>query len=203
MGVIASVVGYAAFSAARRLISDERMGSLVGGFAGAWLSVVLAAAATALQLAFSGTSAFSVALPAMVGVHVLIGIGEGLITLGALAFVMATRHDLLTASAVNTSSSRAWWLAGLLIALAFTLLSPLASSSPDGLERVAEDNDFLDAAKAPPFEVLADYLFPGIENEAAATILAGAVGTVIVFAIGYVLARLIAGLLRSRHASSS
>jgi len=30
------------------------------------------------------------------------------------------------------------------------LLSPLASSSPDGLERVAEDKGFIDAAEAPP-----------------------------------------------------
>jgi cobalt/nickel transport system permease protein len=203
MGVISSVVGYATFTAVKRLLSDERLGTLVGGFAGAWLSVVLAAAATALQLAFSGTSAFDVAMPAMLGVHVLIGIGEGLITAGALAFVMATRRDLLVAGETVTATGHVWWLAGLTIALAVTLLSPLASSSPDGLERVAEEKGFLDTAQDPSFKVIADYLFPGIENESLATILAGVVGTVVVFGIGYALASLVASLRRSRRAPSS
>ena len=203
MGVISSIVGYATFTAVRRVVSDERLGTLVGGFAGAWLSVVLSAAATALQLAFSGTSAFDVAMPAMVGVHVLVGIGEGLITAGALAFILTTRRDLLMATATTTSLGRTWWIAGLVIALALTLLSPLASSSPDGLERVAEDKGFIDAAEDPPFQIVADYLFPGIENEAIATILAGIVGTVLVCGIGYAVAYLIAIWRRSRRAPSS
>ncbi len=203
MAVISSVVGYATFTAVKRWSRDERTGALAGGFAGAWLSVVLAAVATALQLAFSGTSAFDVALPAMLGVHVLIGIGEGLITTGALAFVMTTRPDLLTAEAVGRPSRRAWWLAGLGIALVLALVSPLASGSPDGLERVAEDKGFIDAAQDPSFEIIADYLFPGVENEALATILAGVVGTVIVFGIGYALAYLILNLRRSRRAPSA
>jgi cobalt/nickel transport system permease protein len=203
MAVISSIAGYATFTAARRLVTDERLGTLAGGFAAAWLSVMLAAAATALQLALSGTSDFGVAMPAMLGVHVLIGVGEGLVTAGALAFVMATRRDLLAASATGTFSGRSWWLAGLLIALAVALLSPLASGSPDGLERVAEDQGFIETAKDPPYQIVADYLFPGIENEAAATILAGIVGTIVVFGLGYAVAYLVANLRRSRRASSS
>jgi hypothetical protein len=84
-----------------------------------------------------------------------------------------------------------WWVAGLLLALGVALLSPLASPHPDGLERVAEDQGFLDRAQDPPFQVIADYLFPGIENEAVATVLAGLVGTLIVFALGYGLALLL------------
>ncbi len=203
MAVISSIVGYAIVTAGRRLISDERTAMLVGGFGAGWLSVMFAAAATALQLAFSGTSAFGVAMPALLGVHALIGIGEGLITAGALAFVMATRRDLLAVVEGGTFSSRVWWLAGLFITLVVTLLSPLASSSPDGLERVATDQGFADTARDAPYEVIADYLFPGVQNEAAATILAGIVGAVAVFGVGYAVARLIVGLRRSRHAPSS
>ncbi len=76
-----------------------------------------------------------------------------------------------------------WWIVGFLIALALTLLSPLASSSPDGLERVAEDKGYLSKAKDAPYHLIADYVFPWVPNEAAATILAGIVGTVIVFAV--------------------
>ncbi len=80
---------------------------------------------------------------------------------------------------------------GLGIALVIAFLSPLASSDPDGLERVAEDEEFLDEAKEPPYEVISDYLFPGVENENVATVLAGISGVLIVallaFGIGFVL----------------
>jgi cobalt/nickel transport system permease protein len=203
MAIITPVVGYAAFSAIKRLIGDERLGTLLGGFLAAWLSVVVSALATAIQLALSGTSAFNVAVPAMLGVHLFIGIGEGLITAGALAFVLSTQAELLTTAASITSSSRVWWVVGLLVALILALLAPLASSSPDGLERVAEDQGFLNAAEEPPYEIIADYLFPGVENEDAATILAGIVGTVLVFGVGYGLAYLIVSVRRSRRATSS
>ena len=83
---------------------------------------------------------------------------------------------------------RYWWLIGLLIAFAVALLSPLASPHPDGLERVAENQGFLDRAKDAPYEVVPDYVFPGIGNEAVATIVAGLVGTLVVFGIAYSLA---------------
>jgi cobalt/nickel transport protein len=73
-------------------------------------------------------------------------------------------------------------LVGLGIALVVTLFSPLASSKPDGLERVAEDNAFLDKGKAPPYKVIADYAFPWVDNEDAATILGGVVGVAVVAA---------------------
>ena len=63
--------------------------------AAAWLSVEAAAVATALELVVSNTSSADVALPALVGVHALIGIGEALITLGALGLIRAARPDLL------------------------------------------------------------------------------------------------------------
>ena len=74
-----------------------------------------------------------------------------------------------------------WWIAGYFIALAVTLLAPFASASPDGLERVAEDQGFIDTARDAPYAVIADYVFPGIESEALATILAGVIGVTIIF----------------------
>ncbi len=84
-----------------------------------------------------------------------------------------------------------WWLAGLAVCLLLVLFSPLASSSPDGLERVAEDKGFISLAGEAPFQIIADYVFPGIENEAAATILAGLIGTLLLFGMVYGLARLL------------
>ena len=84
-----------------------------------------------------------------------------------------------------------WWVIGLLLALGVALLSPLASPHPDGLERVAEDEGFLDQAEDAPFQVIPDYSFPGIENEAVATIVAGLAGTTLLFGLGYALAWLL------------
>jgi len=78
-----------------------------------------------------------------------------------------------------------WWLIALLVCLAVASLSPLASSSPDGLERVAEDKGFIDTGQEAPFQVIADYVFPGIANETLATILAGLIGTFILFGVAY------------------
>ncbi len=63
--------------------------------------------------------------------------------------------------------------------------------SPDGLERVAEDEGFSSLARESPFSLAADYLFPGIENETLAIMLAGWLGTVVLFGVAYGLARLI------------
>ena len=84
-----------------------------------------------------------------------------------------------------------WWLVALLVCLALAVLSPLASSAPDGLERVAEDQGFLALSGPSPLSVLSDYVFPGIRNQAAATMLAGVTGVLLLFAVAYGLARLV------------
>lgn len=88
--------------------------------------------------------------------------------------------------------NKRWWIVGLGLALLVAVLSPLASSHPDGLERVAEDQGFIDRALAPVFELIPDYAFPGIDNEALSTIMAGVVGTAIMFLLMFGLGRLLA-----------
>ena len=88
-----------------------------------------------------------------------------------------------------------WWHYALIISLLIAVLSPLASSSPDGLERVAEDKGFTDLAWEAPFHIIADYVFPGMENEAVATICSGLIGTLILFGLVYG----VAWLLKSRR----
>jgi hypothetical protein len=63
-----------------------------------------------------------------------------------------------------------------------------ASADPDGLERVAEDIGFLDAAEGSPFRVIADYVFPGVDGPLA-TILAGIVGVALVFGLLWLVGR--------------
>jgi hypothetical protein len=88
-------------------------------------------------------------------------------------------------------SRRARWFGliavGLAIAIGITFFSPFASGSPDGLERVAEDEGFLEEAEGPSYNVIADYAFPGIADERLATALAGVVGVLIVGGVGLVI----------------
>ncbi len=79
-------------------------------------------------------------------------------------------------------------LAGLLIAVAITLfLSPFASQSPDGLEKVAEDKGFIHKGEEKEIfsAPIPDYAVPGVKNEGMATSLAGLIGTLVVFAAAY------------------
>jgi cobalt/nickel transport system permease protein len=188
MALVGVAVGYAVYRTVRKLAGDKNWGLFAGGFAAGWLSVVIAALLCALQLAISGTSPANIAVPAMGGIHMLIGVGEGLITAGALAFLYAARRDLLMAGKAQISVNRGLWIGGLAIAIVLAVLSPLASSHPDGLEWVAEQQGFIEAAREAPYQLIPDYVFPGIPNEAVATIVAGIFGVLIVFVVTYLIA---------------
>ena len=183
MGLIGVAVSYMVYRSIQWLASGRKWGVFVGGYAAAWLSIEIAALAVALQLALSGTSPANIAIPAMGGVHALIGIGEGLITLGALAFIHSTRRDLLTAGETRPAGGAAVWIGGWVISIALAIASPLASANPDGLEWVAEQKGFLEFARGPLYNLIPDYVFPGVSDNALATILAGILGTLIVFGV--------------------
>ena len=95
MAVVGVLVGWVAYTTFRRILGDRTWAMMVSGFAAAWLSVFVASLVAAAELAISGTSPWVVVLSAMGLVHVFIGIGEGLITVGVLAFLQAARPDLL------------------------------------------------------------------------------------------------------------
>jgi type IV secretory pathway VirB2 component (pilin) len=86
----------------------------------------------------------------------------------------------------------AWVIGGLLVALVVVVTAALfASGDPDGLERVAEDQGFDGAAQDSPFELIADYIFPGIDGPMA-TVVAGVIGVIVVFGIVWLVGRLLA-----------
>jgi len=84
---------------------------------------------------------------------------------------------------------RSPWLWIGVLAFVLAVLSPLASSLPDGLEKVAEGLGFAAKDKGPLFKVMPDYCFPWVGNEALATVLSGLLGAAIVLVIGYLMAR--------------
>jgi len=182
MGVLAAFSGFFTYRLVRRYAGASRGATLAAASAAGWISVMVAAVATALELAVSGTSPLVLATAAMAGVHAFIGIGEGLITMAAVGLLLATRPDVVQGGAVAPGQrSASYVLVGLGIALLVALFSPLASSSPDGLEFVAEQQGFLGLALSSPYEVLPDYSIPFVSNPALTTILAVAIGALIVF----------------------
>jgi cobalt/nickel transport system permease protein len=183
MAVIGVTVSYFVYTSVQKLARGRSWGIFVGGAAAAWFSIVIASLACALELALSGTSPANIAVPAMGGIHMLIGIGEGLITVGAVVFLYAARPDLLHTNGMVTKGGTAVWIFGLGIALSLAVLSPLASAHPDGLEWVAGQKGFLEAARAPLYRIIPDYTFPGISNKTLATIVAGVLGTLLVFGV--------------------
>jgi cobalt/nickel transport system permease protein len=188
MAVIGVAVSHLVFRLAQRVGGSGRSTVLVGGFAAAWASVFFTSLSVGLQLAVSGTSPANIALPAMAGIHALIGLGEALITVGALSFLWAARRDLVTGSA-GRSAGMGIWIGGLAVAVLLAVLSPLASSDPDGLESVAEQLGFLSLAQSSSYQIIPDYLLPGIADERLATILAGVVGLALVLTVSYLVAR--------------
>jgi cobalt/nickel transport system permease protein len=95
MGVIGALLVGFAMLALRQVLPKSRpvfLGVVAGG---AWLAVMLGALATSIELGISGTVPFGTVLPAMLGVHALIGIGEAVITAAAIAAILATRPDLV------------------------------------------------------------------------------------------------------------
>jgi cobalt/nickel transport system permease protein len=180
MGLITVVIGYGLY---RGVSAGNRTLKLAVAGVAAWLSVMAGALFTSLQLWLSGTSQLQVVIPAMLGVHALIGVGEALITVAALAFILQTRPDLLGENSASAQGSRGWVVAGGLISLAVVLLSPFASTDPDGLERVAGDLGFLSKGVSAPYQFMPDYVLPVLTQGYIATVLAGLIGLVVVGAI--------------------
>ncbi|MGQ9927909.1 MAG: energy-coupling factor ABC transporter permease [Chloroflexaceae bacterium] len=206
MGAATALIGAGVGMPLIRAAGGKPWGLMVAGFVAAWLSVMVAAFLTSLQLTLSGLSA-AVVFPAMLFVHAFIGIGEGLITVAALAFVATTRPDLapavagsLDTRALGRAMSRGAMLTvtlvGLAIAIGLAMIAPLASADPDGLERVAEDHGFIERAQDPVFNLFPDYTIPGLDGPLS-TVLSGVIGLLIVFALAYGITLLIRGRQQS------
>ena len=105
MGIVGTMGGYFAYRLIAGVLGGEERSRLVAAALAAWLSVVGGSVAITAELVASGTTPLAVALPAMVGIHLLIGIGEALVTAAALAFLAFTRRDLLLLRDTHTASS--------------------------------------------------------------------------------------------------
>jgi cobalt/nickel transport system permease protein len=94
MGLIGALLGYWLYFLISRMVGGKR-GGMVGAGVAAWVAIVLASVACSLELAASGTFPLTVALPAMVGYHMVIGVVEAVVTVAVVGVVSRARPDLL------------------------------------------------------------------------------------------------------------
>ena len=206
MAVVTSLGGWAVFRGVRRLVPSTR--TAVAGAAGvaAFASVVLSSMAFSIQWLFGASAPipFDRVFGAMVGVHALIGLGEGIITGLTVSAVLAARPDLVAgADGVPANGQRRTPLNRVVVGGALVTLlvaggvSQLAVDAPDGLERVAEDQGFIDQGEdhALSSSIFADYATTGVGNESLSLALAGIAGSALTLAVG---AGLVMAVRRSR-----
>jgi cobalt/nickel transport system permease protein len=106
MGVIGTLGGYWVYRALCAVLGGEGRARIPAAGIAAYVAVVAGAVAIALELAISGTIELAIALPAMVGIHLLIGVGEAVITMAALGFIAVTRKDLFSLRDASLPASK-------------------------------------------------------------------------------------------------
>ena len=145
------------------------------------LSVVFSSIAFTIQYAIGGTISIPVGtvLLAMVTTHFIIGFGEGVITALIITLLIRVRPDLIYAyerSDENTTKVSFYGLFIILILL-LSLVTPFASSSPDGLESVAEEFGFTQTDGI--VLLLDDYGISAVNNDFISTVLSALLGVAV------------------------
>jgi len=205
MAIVTTVVAYAVFRLLVKVLPRGRRSITVASFAAALLSVPAAALAFTLMYAVGGTTDVSLGkvATAMVGVHVLIGLGEATITALTVGAVVAVRPDLVYGARdlrqrlslrvngelvdapaaepapVAARPPRRIWAVGLVTSLVLAgFVSFYASANPDGLEKVAADHGIDKKAEdhAAADSPLADYGVKDITDARLSGGLAGVIG---------------------------
>jgi cobalt/nickel transport system permease protein len=214
MALTTGLVGWTLFRVMTRLLPKSWVSVMVATFTAGLVSVVATSVAFVVEYGVGGRGSVEVGtvFTAMVGVHFLIGVGEGLISAATVAAVGATRPELIAGLERTALSGREtrpirsgiWGFAasGLVVAALLVLVAPLASSAPDGLERVAIDQGFIETAEdhALSESPLADYEVGAVEDEATGTRVAGVVGVLVTFGIG---AAIVGGFIVIRKRSAT
>ncbi|MDF3145955.1 MULTISPECIES: energy-coupling factor ABC transporter permease [unclassified Streptomyces] len=207
MAIVGVVVAYVVFRGLVKVLPKTRRSITAASFVASVVSVPAAALAFTLLFWIGGTTDVPIGkvATAMVGVHLLIGIGEAAITALTIGAVIAVRPDLVygardlrqplklrvggelvdapAAGAAQPvaarTSRRTLWISGLVTSLVLAgFVSFYASASPDGLEKVAEDKGFAQSAEkhAGADSPLADYGVKAIDNARLSGGLAGVIG---------------------------
>ncbi|MFF2651827.1 energy-coupling factor ABC transporter permease [Streptomyces sp. NPDC058045] len=132
MAIITSVVGYLVFRGLVKVLPRRRSSVTAASFVAALLSVPAAAVAFTLLYALGGTTdvALGKVATAMIGVHLLIGIGEAAITALTVGAVLAVRPDLVYGARGLSTPLKLRVGGDLIDAAPATAAAPAAESAP-------------------------------------------------------------------------
>ncbi len=197
IAVVPAFAGYALFRMFRRVMPVSTGGVVAATGLAAWASVVLASMAFSIEWLFGATVpvSFDTVFAAMTGIHVVTGIGEGIISALVLGAVLSTRPDLVhgaadldrTQLASREPVMRRTFVLGAVVASLFVaaVVSQFAFPGPDGLQRVAQDTGIpsvqAGTSLTGPF---AGYATAGVANPSLSLAVAGIAGTAITIAVG-------------------
>jgi len=185
MAIITSLVGWLTISSWKKLFGEANISIISGSIVAGILSVVFSSIAFVFEYALGGTVSVPLGsvLIAMVSSHLLIGLGEGVITALIVSLLLRVRSDLIYIKTNNDKKNSKSSFYGLFIflLLCLTLITPYASSSPDGLESVAGDFGFSEDSGI--VLLLEDYGISGLNNDFLSTALSAVLGVVVVIGV--------------------
>jgi cobalt/nickel transport system permease protein len=186
MAIITSLTGWFTITLWKKLFGESQFTLISGSVIAGLLSVVFSSIAFVLEYAIGGTVSVPLGnvLIAMISTHLLIGLGEGIITALIVSLLLRVRSDLVYVNSKKNKSNTLSTSYGVFIALilTLTLVTPYASSSPDGLESVASDFGFEETDGV--VLLLEDYGISSINNNFVSTTLSALLGVLAIAGLG-------------------
>ena len=186
MAIITSLTGWFTITFWKKLFGESQFTLISGSVIAGLLSVVFSSIAFVLEYAIGGTVSVPLGnvLIAMISTHLLIGLGEGIITALIVSLLLRVRSDLVYVNSKKNKLNTLSTSYGVLIALilSLTLVTPYASSSPDGLESVASDFGFEETDGV--VLLLEDYGISSINNNFVSTTLSALLGVLAIAGLG-------------------
>ena len=178
MAIITSLTGWLTITFWKKLFGDSQFTLISGSVIAGLLSVVFSSIAFVMEYAIGGTVSVPLGsvLIAMISTHLFIGLGEGVITALIISLLLRVRSDLVYANTKKNRSNNLSTSYGIFIVLilSLTLVTPYASSSPDGLESVASNFGFEETDGV--VLLLEDYGISSVNNNFVSTILSALLG---------------------------
>ena len=186
MAIITSLTGWFTITLWKKIFGESQFTLISGSVIAGLLSVVFSSIAFVLEYAIGGTVSVPLGnvLIAMISTHLLIGLGEGIITALIVSLLLRVRSDLVYVNSKKNKSNTLSTSYGVFIALilSLTLVTPYASSSPDGLESVASDFGFEETDGV--VLLLEDYGISSINNNFVSTTLSALLGVLAIAGLG-------------------
>ena len=178
MAIITSLTGWLTITFWKKLFGDSQFTLISGSVIAGLLSVVFSSIAFVMEYAIGGTVSVPLGsvLIAMISTHLFIGLGEGVITALIISLLLRVRSDLVYVNTKKDNSNNLSTSYGIFIVLilSLTLITPYASSSPDGLESVASNFGFEETDGV--VLLLEDYGISSVNNNFVSTILSALLG---------------------------